>query len=68
MRREALDLLKAQCPSVGKCQDREAGVGGLVETREDEIGGLLEIMRKGDTILNVNKIYNNDDDYNNNYT
>jgi hypothetical protein len=30
MRGEALGLVKAQCPSVGECQDREAGVGGLV--------------------------------------
>jgi hypothetical protein len=27
---EALGPEKAQCPSVGECQDREAGVGGLV--------------------------------------
>ena len=30
MRREALGLMKAQCPTVGECQDREVGVGGLV--------------------------------------
>jgi hypothetical protein len=31
--------MKAQCPSVGECQDREAGVGGLVSRgREDGIG------------------------------
>jgi hypothetical protein len=30
MRGEAFSLVKAQCPSVGECQDREAGVGGLV--------------------------------------
>jgi hypothetical protein len=30
MRGEALGLVKARCPSVGKCQDREAGVVGLV--------------------------------------
>jgi hypothetical protein len=29
MRGEALGLVKALCPSVGECQDREAGVGGL---------------------------------------
>ena len=28
MRGEALGHLKAQCPSVAECQDREAGVGG----------------------------------------
>ena len=26
----ALGPEKAQCPSVGECQDKEAGVGGLV--------------------------------------
>jgi hypothetical protein len=30
---------KARCPSVGECQDREAGVGGLVSMgRENGIG------------------------------
>ena len=39
MRGEALGLVKAQCPSVGECQDREAGVGGLVSRgRRDGIG------------------------------
>ena len=28
---EALDPVKALCPSVGECQGQEAGVGGLVE-------------------------------------
>jgi hypothetical protein len=27
---EALDPVKARCPSVGECHDREAGVGGWV--------------------------------------
>jgi hypothetical protein len=27
---ETLGHLKAQCPNVGKCQDREARVGGVV--------------------------------------
>ena len=27
---EALGPMKPQCPSVGECQDQEAGVGGLV--------------------------------------
>ena len=37
---EALGPVKAQCPSVGECQDREVGVGGLVSRgREDGIGG-----------------------------
>jgi hypothetical protein len=40
MEREALGLVKAQCPSVGECQDREAGVGGLVSRgRGNGIGG-----------------------------
>jgi hypothetical protein len=37
---EALDLVKALCPSVGECQDREVGVGGLVSRgRGDGMGG-----------------------------
>ena len=37
---EALGPVKAQCLSVGECQDREAGVGGLVSRgRGDGIGG-----------------------------
>ena len=37
---EALGPEKAQCPSVGECKDREAGVGGLVSKgRGDRIGG-----------------------------
>jgi hypothetical protein len=35
MRGEALGSVKAPCPSVGECQDREAGVCGLV-SREEE--------------------------------
>jgi hypothetical protein len=39
MRGEAFSLVKAQCPSVGECQDREAGVGGLVRRgRGDGMG------------------------------
>jgi hypothetical protein len=30
MKGEALDLVKAPCPSVEECQDRETGVGRLV--------------------------------------
>ena len=30
MRIEALGPVKDQCPTIGECQDREAGVGGLV--------------------------------------
>ena len=36
---EALGTEKVQCPSVGECQDREAGVGGLASrSRGDGIG------------------------------
>jgi hypothetical protein len=36
---EALGPEKARCPNVGECQDREAGVGGLVSRGgEDGIG------------------------------
>ena len=39
MRGEALGSVKAPCPSVGECQDREAGVGGLVSRgKGDGIG------------------------------
>jgi hypothetical protein len=35
--------MKAGCPSVGECQDREAGVDGLVNSgRENGIRGFLE--------------------------
>ena len=30
---EVLGPVKAPCPSVGECQDREAGMGGLVSRR-----------------------------------
>ena len=37
---EALDPVKAQCPSVGECQDREAGEGELLSRgRGYGIGG-----------------------------
>jgi hypothetical protein len=40
MRGEALCLVRTLCPGVGQCQDREAGVGGLVSRgRGDEMGG-----------------------------
>jgi hypothetical protein len=53
---KALGLVKARCPSVGECQDREAGVGGLVK-REGVMGwGVFRVeMRKEDKICNVNK-------------
>jgi hypothetical protein len=43
---EVLGPQKAQCPSLGKCQDREAGMGGLVNEEwwwgcwGDVVGGL----------------------------
>jgi hypothetical protein len=43
MRREHLGLVKALCPSVGGYQDREVGVGGLVNRGwKDGIGGFSE--------------------------
>jgi hypothetical protein len=40
MRGEALGPVKVQCPSIGECQDREAGVGGSVSRgRVDGMGG-----------------------------
>jgi hypothetical protein len=51
MRGEALGLVKARCPSVGECQDREAGVGGLGSKGRWGMGwGLGGEMRKGDKI------------------
>jgi hypothetical protein len=47
---EALGPVKAQCLSVGECQDREAGVGGLVSrVRRDGMGVFRGERRKGDT-------------------
>jgi hypothetical protein len=37
MGREDLGLAKILCPSIGRCQGQEAGVGGL-ESREREEG------------------------------
>jgi hypothetical protein len=40
---EALGSVKVRCLSVGECQNREAGVGGLVSRgRRDGIGGYSE--------------------------
>ena len=51
MRGEALDPEKAQCPSIGKCQDREAGVGGVVSTgRGNGIQGFLRGEQERDHI------------------
>jgi hypothetical protein len=39
---EALGPEKIRCPSVWECQDREAGVGGLMSRgRWDGIGGFI---------------------------
>ena len=41
MRGEGLGLVKALCLNVGECQDREAGVGKLVNRgREEGMEGL----------------------------
>jgi hypothetical protein len=48
--------MKKACPSVGKCQDREAGVGGLVSRwRGDVIRRFRGEIRKGDKICKANK-------------
>ena len=40
---KALGLVKGQYPSVGECQDREVGVGGLVSKGMGKgIGGFSE--------------------------
>jgi hypothetical protein len=36
VRGEALGPVKDQCLSVGECQDREAGVGGLVSREKGD--------------------------------
>jgi hypothetical protein len=55
MRGEILGCVKAWCPSVGGCRDKEAGVGGLVSKgKGDEMGGWRG-MRKWDNICNLNK-------------
>ena len=48
---EVIGSEKARCPSVGECQDSEAGVGGLLSRgSEDRIGVFGGITRKGDNI------------------
>jgi hypothetical protein len=43
VRGKALDLVKARCPSVGECQDMEAGVGELMSKgKENGIRRFLE--------------------------
>ena len=39
---EALGPEKAGCPSVGECQDREAGVGGLVSRGRGDGTGVFQ--------------------------
>ena len=40
---ESLGLVKAQCPRLGECQHREAGMGGLVSIsmRNEMVGGVF---------------------------
>jgi hypothetical protein len=48
MRGEVLGLVKAFCPRVGECYNREVGVGGLViRGRGREWGVFGEEARKG---------------------
>jgi hypothetical protein len=52
---EALGPVKAPCHSVGECQDREAGVGGLVSRGRGEWDRVFFFFfggetRKGDNI------------------
>jgi hypothetical protein len=54
-----LVLWKAQCPSVGEYQDRDVGVGGLVNRgRGDGVRGFQRETRRGGNIQNVNKVSN----------
>ena len=65
---EALGPVKAQCASVGECQDREVGVGGL-ESRGRGTGQCFSEGKPGKSIafeMQIKKIYNNDDDDNDN--
>ena len=56
MKGQSLSPVKAQCPSVGECQDREVGVDGLVSReRGDVVGSCSRGKRKGNNIWNVNK-------------
>jgi hypothetical protein len=53
---EALGPVKVLCPSLGKFQGQEAGVGELGSRgKEKGIGGFQSETRKGDNIWNVNK-------------
>jgi hypothetical protein len=44
MRGQGLGPVKAQCPTVGECQDREVGVGGLVG-EQGEVDGIGDFQR-----------------------
>jgi hypothetical protein len=44
---EALGPVKAPCPSIGECQDQEAGVGGLVSRGRRD--GMREGVSRGET-------------------
>jgi hypothetical protein len=59
VRGETLGPMKALCPSVGECQDQEAGVGGLVNRVSEQEGWDRGFFRgeprKGDNIWNVNE-------------
>ena len=47
----ALGLVKVLCPSVGKCQGQEEGVGGLGSRGKGKgMGVFTGETRKGDTI------------------
>jgi hypothetical protein len=48
---EALGPVKAPCPSVGECQNKKAGLGGLVKKENGDVMGVLEgETKKGDNI------------------
>jgi hypothetical protein len=50
---EALGPVKVLCPTIGECQDQEAGVGGMVGVgNRGFFGGET---RKEDNICKVNK-------------
>jgi hypothetical protein len=52
----ALGPVKAQCPSVGECQDQEAGVVGWgTQGGGGDRGDFRGETRNGDNIRNVNK-------------
>jgi hypothetical protein len=55
MREETLGPVKARWPSVGECQGREAGLGGLLSKKRDGMGAFTGEMRKRDKNCNVNK-------------